>query len=372
MSDSMSFSTDIEGSPESIRIAADWIQTMLAALDDASSDLRAADNTGYTAWVGETASAYRSAAEPLFSIVDTLSTLGHNAKDAFRTYATEIERARGRMRKILDQAASEGLECTDNTVRRPIALPPEAVKGDYQSHLRDVSAKVEAYEDYENEAREVYSSLESFYAEQIHPLGRSASEIEIEDALTNILQKNVPEGAVKVTAALADSWADALAARAKENTDRALEAIEKSPLRTTGLYPRVARTYASRAESAALGSSNLHKAGTILKKGGGILGCVVTATEFADTSSVSRTAAGVVGGFVGEKIGSGLATGAVKRTAFGVIGGVASALGFEALYETTTTREFRRMVDGGLEDGLDSVTDALKKAKRTLFPKDIE
>lgn len=170
----MSIDTEIKGSPESIRNAAEWIGATLRpgieAGTDAFADCR---NVAGGDWRGDTGAAFEGAMGRAARETEGLRTAAGDVRSAFTDYAGSLDTCQERMRTIRSDARAAGLTVSSHIIEspgdgpaRPGDPPVDASQGQVEAYNRSVTAYndhqglVRTYNELVVRAGEVWTDIE--------------------------------------------------------------------------------------------------------------------------------------------------------------------------------------------------------------------
>lgn len=170
----MPIDTEITGSPESIRSAAEWIgSTLRPGIEVGVDAFAGARNEAGGDWRGDTGAAFEGAMGRAVQETESLSRAAGRTRSTFIDYAGSLESCQDRMATIRSDARGSGLTVSGFTIEepgpgpaRPGDPPVDASQGQVDAYDRSVTAYndhqalVVAYNGLVERADEVWTDVE--------------------------------------------------------------------------------------------------------------------------------------------------------------------------------------------------------------------
>ena len=372
----MAIDTKIEGAPESIRSAAAWLRSTLAAsVQDCVTDVYGVRSQSEWAWSGDSGAAFRARMTSGGQSADGMLEEYEKAAQSFDDYAGNLQTAQIQMGRARDVALEGGLQVTENEILEPGPAPtaPTALPSDgsatpqmmttyneavqaQQAHARQVAAYSAAATD-ADAARKVVDTAKDFGSRYWNDL-RSKSLFHAADLANKAVLGGYGAYRSSQLMAKADTLLLAKAALDKayynsnssatraQLTTQAQAAFDEAD-RAKVQASSVGRRIASKVPIIGLGVTAVgigHEVHTGKPAGKAIISGVGGALAAAGTGAVIGTA---IGGPAGTVIGAG------AGLVVGVAAGVGLDMGYDALPEG---------VKEGIESGADSVGGAIGDA----------
>lgn len=180
----MAVETGIEGSPASIRNAADWLAATLApAVARGTESLLGARRAAASDWRGETGEAFCGAMSRAVTEVDHVEAGVRDVRATFVDHADTLELCQARMAAIRDEARGAGLTVAGTTILPPDdgpahpGTPPEALS---PGRVDAWNARVAAYDAHQEKIR-AYNRLAERAEEVWRDLERSWERVSAKD-----------------------------------------------------------------------------------------------------------------------------------------------------------------------------------------------
>lgn len=115
----------VEGDPESIRQAAQWLRGMSESVHDCGTQVGRARTESEADWSGDAGAGFRRVTGEVGSAVDTLSTDFGGTCDALTVHADDLDTVKTRMGDAVSIAQEAGLGVTENAILEPGPAPPD-------------------------------------------------------------------------------------------------------------------------------------------------------------------------------------------------------------------------------------------------------
>lgn len=262
-----SLDTEVEGSPQAVRNAADWLRDTLAKkLEAAGDDQQDARNDSRGSWEGETASSYRNFTGDTLKASDKHEERVKRAATALDQYAARLKRCIDDMAGIRDRASSGGLTVSGTVIHQPADAPATTFEpgSPEEAAHRAAVTRIELWNSLVEDTTQKYQDWVDWVDAQMPPDVADAKEKDASDTLLDVLEKLFPNFAAGAGGGLSGV---ALMGRSKDLKAEAAEFRRRS--RVAG-DPRVRGSADTPAGRAKL--DELLRNADWLKKGGRFLG----------------------------------------------------------------------------------------------------
>lgn len=368
----MPIDTTIEGDPESVRAAAQWLRESLGTgVSDAASMIFKARNAADAGWEGEAGQAYRDKMTKGAKKADDLATAATDCALKFDDYAAELDRALDDINRVRERAAAAGLSVRGEVIEDPGPPPPSP--GPAPSGSAATPEAVATYNETTAAAAD-HAALVDAYNSAKHAANAARTVAKLAaDTLKNVLS-DVTSKWFFVVGDLANGAAETLAAKhssvlmkqskfLSEEAATFLERAKTAPAGTPAaqVYKDfdASRAAAHSADDAAKAAATADaRAGRLALKAGGALAVAGVAYDVANGKPVDQA---VVSGAVG--FGTSVLAGAAIGSAIPVpvVGTAAGALGGAVVGVFASG-----MVDSLYENGVGAVGDAIEEGAQAV------
>ena len=388
----MSIETLMEGDPDSVTAAADWLNDLAGALDEGRANTRRGRERSRQIWGGIASNGYRDFASDLLDACRETETRAEKATDRFRSYSQQLRWRQEDMEGHRTDAANGGLTVVGTVIHQPpTAVRPTMPSGDVtEQQVNDYNAKVErynaalakidVYSRTQEKVQKTFERLDDWVVEHLVPQEASVQEPSAAGVMAAGLKQLPPVARDLVVSTAEETFKqrsdDILAAaRAKATADAA--ARSGNPAVRSGRKPPREEAVQKRLDRRTGYKNKMAKAAK-WSKGLGIVGLAITVAtggaEIAAGASPSsvgiETIAGIGGGILGgAAVVAGAAALGVAAPAFAVAAGAAVvgglvAWGAGAAYEHLVPQHVREKIDEGIRDTASAVWDGAKSAGR--------
>jgi hypothetical protein len=381
----MPIDTKIEGDPDSVRAAGQWLSATLAeGIHDCTTKIHAARTTTETDWTGPGADGFRAKMASGGKQADELAADAKRAGQSFQRYADDLHTAQIRMGRARDIATEGGLKVTDTQIldpgpapQNPGTLPADATPQQHSDHADAVKAQqahakqVTAYAHAQAEAKE---------ANAIWKYAKDTWKNMSDEVTQKPLFQAAALADASFAASAAERYSSRLAGRARIFDGLARKATSRLP---GAVYRGVPGSDAGRAlrdgAAAERWATRAGRGARFAGRFGGKLPVIGTGVSVVSTGydiangkppgkAVVSTAAGVGAGIAaGAAIGSvvpvaGTAVGAVGGAVVGWAASGAADAAWDRLPKSVTGP-----IDNGLTAGGKAVGHGIKKAWHSIF-----
>lgn len=120
----MPLDTKVDAQPSTIRIAADWLEGLAGAVDEAFGVINRARGESEHGWHGEAGDSFRDGMGKIGPKVDEVANDQRGLVGELRRYADEIDTVKRRMQQARELARSEGLTVNGDLIMEPGPEPP--------------------------------------------------------------------------------------------------------------------------------------------------------------------------------------------------------------------------------------------------------
>lgn len=371
--------TRVDGEPEQVRTAAEWLDPRLKnAADEAADDTYRARGSTYGHWFGDSGPAYRSVATDLAQAADEARGRARDAAEKLRAYAGQLERMKEDFASMRGEASAAGLRVVGTVIHAPVnslgfCPGPGADQADIDAY--DAYAdKVDVYNEFATEVDERWTLLEDWIAGNLDGFATGLVDSKAKSLWEWFSTVNATAVSLHLNATEA-GWKrhiSDLREAAKETRARAAEvrsaARSGNPARrasVAGENPRDLRRTARHLDDAA---EAVRRGGRFVPFLGPVLDVVMAGSDIAGGDSPSsrlvELGAGVAGGLL---VAGGIALAGVSAPVWGTAlavtaGAVAVGAGGRWLYENVVPQDVRESIDAGLGRAWDATTDFAEDA----------
>ncbi|MGV0684268.1 WXG100 family type VII secretion target [Mycolicibacterium thermoresistibile] len=136
----MSIDTKIEGSPDSVRSAADWLRSTLGEkISQTADELHDARNLASADWQGDAGNAFVARMTSGAAKAEGLGVAVTSNAQVIDDFAAELQRAQSAMQSVRDNAAASGLTVNGFIIQDPSPATAETVSA-YATAVTDAEA----------------------------------------------------------------------------------------------------------------------------------------------------------------------------------------------------------------------------------------
>jgi uncharacterized protein YukE len=225
----MPINTRIDGDPESIRAAAQWLRSTLStAVHDCVTKVYGVRGNSETAWEGAAADAFRAKMASGGQKADYLAEESDRAGRSFDCYADDLHTAIVGRDRALQIAREGGLEIVDEQILDPGPAPttPQALPSDGSATPQMVQAHNDAMK-----AQQIHSLKVAAYAEADEQMAHSRQIIEGAKTFGQNVWNDIRGKAILHVADLTNGTVGALAARHTTVLRREADSLTKQAAR---------------------------------------------------------------------------------------------------------------------------------------------
>jgi hypothetical protein len=380
--------THVPGEPAQIRAAAEWLDPEVnAACDAGATESFRIRNISSGHWFGGSGAAYREVASELGTAGNDLTTQAMDAAEKLRSYAGQLERMKSDFAQLCTTALAGGLTVKGTEIHPPVnelgyCPAPGADQQDLDAY-EAYSDQVAIYNEIAGEVGTWWGELELWVADNLDAFHAA---MPIDDSMSRLLDTLGYANTALVGTYLENrvrEWKTDVQDLKAESARLSADAARFQRQLKSG-HPGVAaaareanpRTLRQAARTTDELAEFIRRGGKFLPGIGPVLGAIDIGIALASgddpSGAIVETVVGALGGVV---VGAGIAAGAV---ALGVtapvwvtvvavgVGSVAIGAGAVWAYEELVPQDTREMLDAGLEDAWDAVTDFAEDAWTTV------
>ncbi|PRX44544.1 hypothetical protein B0I33_11153 [Prauserella shujinwangii] len=371
----MSIDTRIEGNPESVRGAADWLRGSLGdTVSQAATQVYHARNRADAGWQGPAGEAFRARMTTGAEKTDELASAAVDAAQSFDTYAADLQRAQDDMRSVRQRAATAGLTVNGDTIEHPGPAPADP--GDAPTGADATPEALAAHSDAVTASRAHAQKVEAYNtaktdADAARHIAKVAADT-LKNVWADVTQKwflVVGDLTAGAAGTLAAKHSSILKNQAKFLADESAKFLERARTAPSGTSAAqiyrdfdLGRAAAYQADDVATAARNVdaNAARWGLRAGGAL---AVAGIAYDIANGKPATQAIVSGGLgFGASVAAGAAIGTlipvpVVGTAVGAVGGAVVGVFTSGLVDSLWQNGVGD-VGGAIEDGFEAVGDA--------------
>ena len=136
---------EVAGQPSSCRAAADDLEAVAAALDDAMSDMRSVHSSSQAAWEGRAADSFRRSISGVEGDAEKVGTSLRTCASALSDFAASLAAVEAELAHARSVALAGGNRVTSTQILRPDDMAGPAAPEMVEAHNRQVAAYDEAF-----------------------------------------------------------------------------------------------------------------------------------------------------------------------------------------------------------------------------------